>query len=227
MKHFPAICVDNFYKDPDWVRKFALKQSYSNKEDAEGRYPGKRTSTLDVIHPKFFEDFTSKAMSIFYDYSKPVNWTISASFQLIEPYDNIKNCIRNAGWIHKDEDSVVAGIIFLTPNPDLDSGTSLYSLKENETFNDKNWLKIKTDFYQGNPDPDYNNLLIQYNNKFIKTATFNNVYNRLIMFDGDTYHGADGFYMNSEPRLTQVFFVKQINTDSGAPLIRCSKQNYL
>ena len=56
-------------------------------------------------------------------------------FQEIHQFSDNKNDLRNKGWIHKDGDSEsdyeLAGLIYLSPNIDPDSGTSLFNRKEN------------------------------------------------------------------------------------------------
>ena len=59
------------------------------------------------------------------------------SFQEIPRFSENKNDIKNRGWIHQDYPCqfLLAGLIYLTPNIDPDSGTSLYDLKPK--FNNK------------------------------------------------------------------------------------------
>ena len=59
------------------------------------------------------------------------------------------------------------------------------------------------------------------NNKFTESIRVENVYNRIIMFEGGVYHGVPSYYSdNNEPRLTQVFFVKNLNSSVFSPIIR-------
>lgn len=227
MKHFPAICIDNFYKNPDKIREFALSQSYDNEENSDGRYPGKRTKPLNEIDEQMFNQFCKKLMAVFYEYTTPVNWFVSTTFEIIKPYSDVRESIKNLGWIHQDPNSVFAGVIYLTPNADLSSGTSLFKLNDGETIEDRDWVEIKKGLHFGNPVNNYDELFSDYRNKFTETARFSNIYNRLVMFDGGEYHAANCYYTGAEPRLTQGVFVKCIQNEYGTALQRCRNQNDL
>ena len=223
MKNFPAICVDNFYDDPDSVRELALAQNYTNTE--EGRYPGKRSDPLYQIKPKMFDQFCERLFSIYYDFGKStdVSWRIETSFQLIEPYSSNKDSYKNVGWIHQDVATVFAGIIYLNPSADPSCGTSIYQLKPDSKYDhvqDK-----RKELYDSGIDAGYDEALKKHNDCFVETARFNNVYNRLVSFDGNSYHAANNFLTGNEPRLTQVFFVYEMYTTSLTPLDRMRKYN--
>ena len=51
------------------------------------------------------------------------------------------------------------------------------------------------------------------NNSFTETLTVGNVFNRLVCYDGSYYHRANSFLCGDEPRLTQVFFVRNLTAD--------------
>ena len=78
----------------------------------------------------------------------------------------------------------------------------------------------KGQYYKYGVDKNYESEMLNHNQHFIETVRFNNVYNRLISFDGQTYHGANNFFTDKEPRLTQVFFVRSIKSKSKPPLQR-------
>ena len=102
---FPTICVDNFYKNPDKVREFALNLKYNSEDNLTGYYPGKRTELLHKIEPEFFNKFCTKLFSIYYDFLSPVEWTVSTSFQLIQPMGDSQQDLKNIGWFHADTDT--------------------------------------------------------------------------------------------------------------------------
>ena len=66
---------------------------------------------------------------------------------------------------------------------------------------------------------------LRSNSAFKETVRFNNIYNRMICFDSQTFHGINSFYTEKEPRLTQAFFVVSLETDSGMPLERMRRIN--
>ena len=222
MKNFPALCVDNFYSDPDKVREFALAQTYTKPDN--GVYPGKRTSELVNLDRTLFDSFCQRLFSIYYDLRKSeVDLEISTSFQLVEPYENDAQSLKNRGWIHVDSRGVVfAGVVYLTPNIDGNCGTSLYQLIDESLFDTSS---AKEDYYLHSIDNDFDGAWARTNSAFKETARFNNVYNRLISFDSETFHGINSFYTDKEPRLTQPFFVTKVTTDSATPLLRMRSFN--
>ena len=52
-------------------------------------------------------------------------------------------------------------------------------------------------------------------NMFYEKTSFNNVYNRLILYDSETWHKESSFIINSQnARLTQVFFIDLVESYS-------------
>jgi hypothetical protein len=217
---FPTVCVDNFYDDPDKVRELALSLEYTR---SSGRYPGKRTQLLHEIEPIFFQKFCSKLFSLYYDYNFcTVSWQVASSFQIIPSYGP-KEDLKNMGWVHQDDGNIMAGIIYLTPDINLDSGTSIFKLVGDTYVNNP---PEKINFLQDDKDEDAYISSLQDNRKnFIETARFQNVYNRMISFDAEQYHGVNSFYTEGEPRLTQTFFVTSVESNSKPPMGRMAEFN--
>jgi hypothetical protein len=211
MKLYPITIVDDFYTNPEEVRKFALSRKYfpaSELDNSEGIFPGKRTAELGTVDSDFFRYSVDKLLSIFHDYgSQQLRWNISNKFQLIDSsYDS--------DWIHSDVGCVFAAIVYLTPDAPLDAGTSIY--KKNSRFDQKRYEQLnleKFNFYKGTAN---SNAKEEVNSMFTETVKVNNVYNRLLVYEAEQFHGGKGFFGNSleDSRLTQIFFIKTINTDS-------------
>jgi hypothetical protein len=219
MNNIPALCIDDFYSDPDSVRALALKQDYSTP--LEGNYPGKRTKRLDELDRNFFNQFCNKLLSVFFDLdSESISYEIDTSFQLIPSVDPNPMSPKNMGWVHYDENVIFAGIIFLSPKIDLNCGTSIFKLVDNEKLDLSN---AKQDFYKNGIDSDYDNRIQRHRDAYVETIRFNNVYNRLIAFDSSCAHGVNSYYSDSDPRLTQVFFVTKIGTNTKPPILRQKK----
>jgi len=219
MNNIPALCIDDFYSDPDSVRALALKQEYS--VPVEGNYPGKRTKRLDELDKNFFNQFCNKLLSVFFDLdSESVSYEIDTSFQLIPSVDPNPMSPKNMGWVHYDENVIFAGVIFLTPKIDLNCGTSIFKLVDKEKLDLSN---AKKDFYKNGIDSDYDNRIQRHRDAYIETIRFNNVYNRLIAFDSSCAHGVNSYYSDSDLRLTQVFFVTKIGTNTKPPILRQKK----
>ena len=216
MNNIPALCIDDFYSDPDKIREFALKQNYFTP--LEGNYPGKRTKHLDELDRNIFNQFCNKLLSVFFDLStSSVNYEIDTSFQLIPSVDPNPMSPKNMGWVHYDENVVFAGVIFLTPEIDLNCGTSIFKLVDSTKLDLSN---AKKDFYKNGIDSNYDNCIQQHNSAYVETIRFNNVYNRLIAFDSSSAHGVNSYYSNTDPRLTQVFFVTKVDTKTPPPIMR-------
>ena len=215
LKVFP-ICVDNFFDNPDLIRDFAL--SLPKTPSPNGSWPGKRSAPLHEIDNEFHVTLFLKIFSAYYDlkYSN-FSWSsCKAYFQQISKYSNNNDNLKNMGWVHRDEGDEVAGIIYLNPNADINSGTSLFKLKSEY---ENNHLKHahnpdKHALYNGNRiiEEDYIKSLEKNNNKFDETIRFGNVYNRLIVYGSQEYHRANSFVAGDEDRLTLVFFMNGIKS---------------
>lgn len=208
--NFPALCIDNFYNNPDKIREFALSLEYKKQP---GNYPGFRTNPLYDIDYDFFNESLSKIFSVLFNYDyEEVKWNVTSYFQKIYPYSEDKNSPLNSGWFHEDGDGgIAAGIIYLNPHSNLDSGTTIGELKSNsEQLDNYSWRDL---FYSGEEIDrlQYQYKLIEHNSKFNKTIEFKNVYNRLILYDASNWHRESNFFASeNEPRLTQVFFVHDL-----------------
>ncbi len=136
-KLYPHTIVENFYENPDAIRKFALAQKYQflkDRSDMKYVYPSSRTADLFDLDKSLHEKICKKLVSVFHihehDYMK---WTISTSFQSV-PKE------YGQGVLHQNDNTVFAAVLFLSPNAPLDSGTSLF--KRNKSFNEKNMRRL-------------------------------------------------------------------------------------
>jgi hypothetical protein len=109
------IIVDDFYSDPDAVRKFALSQDFSVK----GNYPGARTKP-------FFTDDVKQAIEHYMQFAGKITNTFENSgytgaFQIATANDRT--------WIHSDPHNMWAGVCYLTPDAPHSGGTGLFRHK--------------------------------------------------------------------------------------------------
>lgn len=224
--YFPILCVDNFYKNPDNVREFALSLDFS--QSPEGNYPGYRTSALHKIDSTFVHIFCEKVFSLLYE-NFPKNWEMHTFFQKIYPYTEDSDSIINSGWTHIDIQNDFAGVIYLNKNADGKCGTSLYKPTEAFDFNSVNSnFNIRNRLYNNNKLSDidideYRMVKTQHESMFEKTVDISNKFNRLILYDGKNWHKESNFHTSSEEdfRLTQVFFIKNLEA-FNTPLLRCN-----
>ena len=217
--NFPALCIDNFYNNPDEVRDFALSLEFKKQP---GNYPGERSNCLHEVNREFFNVFCEKLFSIFYNYNSDyIEWNIDTCFQKIYPYSEDRNSPLNSGWYHQDSHSVAAGVIYLNPNSNLDAGTTIGKVENSEIDYDD--YSYRNRLYAGEDinKLEYQRKILNHNSKFNKTLEFKNVYNRLILYDTAYWHKETNFLANDyEPRLTQIFFIDRLEASSGTPINR-------
>ncbi len=211
MKLYPHTIVENFYENPDAIRKFALAQEYKflkDRSDMPYVYPGSRTADLFDLDKSLHEKICKKLVSIFHIHEHDfMRWAISTSFQSVtEEYGQ--------GVIHQDQNTIFAAVLFLTPVAPLDSGTSLF--KPSKSFNEKKYalsLAQNDDrFKEGKIKMD-----TSYHSMFDEVVRVNNVYNTLVLYEGDNYHAANNFFGKTlkDSRLTQVFFINRIDANKA------------
>lgn len=187
------IVIDNFYSNPKQTRDFVLKQEFF----VEGNFPGKRTKSfanesLKEIIQKYVEPFGGKII----DFPMPTknsetNKIYNGSFQYTTS--------RDRSWVHIDGFNNWAGIIYLTPDAPITSGTGFYRFEDgtsNEYEMIKNNSKSLIDTYS------------QDMTKWKLVDQVGNVFNRLILFNSKRYHMSMDYFGNSieNGRLFQVFF---------------------
>lgn len=210
---FPTTVIDNFYENPDEIRKMALEMEY-DYDDHNWSYPGKRTKPLHLINDEFFQYSCAKMISTFFN-EQETDWRIKTQFQLIEPFGD-KGSVVDRGWIHQDHGNVLAAVVYLTPEADPDTGTSIYHCKEDDPFTDKN-QDIRSALYDPNKNfeehsEEYEETKNYFDSKFVETVKVSNVYNRAIVFDANSYHGVPSYSTGTDSRLTQVFFVQKLES---------------
>jgi hypothetical protein len=171
--------IDDFYKNPDKIRDFALKQKFN----IGGNFPGKRTTGFkEQYHKEMFEKILGKKIKYWPD-------QYNGCFQIVT--ENLKS------WIHRDLTEYSA-IIFLNPKPKISSGgTNLYVHKKTGLFKAKNKEEEKL------LSNDTRNL-----DTWEITDTLGNLYNRCIIFQGKNNHKSNEYFGNSlyNGRLFQIFF---------------------
>jgi hypothetical protein len=223
MNLYPVAIVENFYEDPDAVRAYALKQQYqflTDKKNAPYVYPGSRTLDIVDLDKALQEKILKKFVSIFHNADYDVmRWAVSTSFQSVtEEYGQ--------GVIHTDQNTILAAVLYLTPDAPLDSGTSLF--KPNNTFDETKYQKALNDgdkrFRAGDIVMD-----TSYHSMFDEIVRVNNVYNTLIVYEGRHYHAANQFFGKAleDSRLSQVFFINRIDAQKNSvfPLKRTQAIN--
>lgn len=211
MNLYPVTVVDNFYDNPDAIRKFALAQKYKFRHEETGVdyvYPGCRTQDLHALDSALQAKVLKKLISVFHipEHDR-MQWAISSSFQSVSE-------IYKQGVIHTDNNTIFAGVLYLTPDAPLNSGTSLYTT--NNTFTHEKYKRASEindeRFKAGEIVMD-----TEFHSMFDEVVRINNVYNTLILFEGDIFHAANNFFGTTlqDSRLAQVFFVNKIDANKA------------
>lgn len=179
--------VDDFYSDPNSVRKFALEQSYDEGGIGRG-YIGRRTEKQFLfggLREKFEEIIGQKI----------IKWKehgMNGKFQVAWSGEPLVYHCDNQKW---------GGMIYLTPNAPYQCGTTLYAHKETKarSFSDDGWDAAWKNI-PGDPHLD--------GTSFEPVDVIGNVYNRLVIFDASCIHSASQYFgtIKENSRLWQMFF---------------------
>jgi hypothetical protein len=216
---YPITIVDDFFEDPDGIVEMANELRYYTPNT--GNWPGQRTKNLHVEEPRFFTHFGTKLHLLFYE-TVPEYWNLQCHFQMIHPFCDDKNSKKNRGWIHKDIDTWFGGIVYLKKDPEPNTGTSVYKVKKGFSHQYAEEIEQKEALYRSEnvDDAEYNKAYDAMRNQFEETVSVANVYNRFVMFNGNTHHGVQTF--GTTPRLTLNFF-GMAQTGKLPPLLRSNR----
>ena len=191
------LVIDNFYIDAKETREHILKEEFK----VRGNYPGQRTTSRANIHLKemiqgYIQHFAGKII----DWPMPStsnnngqnnNDTYNGAFQYTTS--------RDRTWIHNDGWNNWAGVLYLTPNAPVSSGTGIFRFKDGTRSADEAEVRGNKKLLDENSQ-DYT--------KWELVDRVGNVFNRLVLFNSKQYHASlDYFGTNKENgRLFQVFF---------------------
>jgi hypothetical protein len=188
------IVIDNFYCNALDTRNYILTQEFS----VRGNYPGQRTISYANEHlketiQKYVEPFGGKIT----DFPIPnqdgsnADKIYNGSFQYTTS--------RDRSWVHIDGFNNWAGVLYLTPDAPLSSGTSFYKFDDGTTCKrDMELLENKEDIDRCSQDLT----------KWEKVDQVGNVFNRLILFNANRFHMSMDYFGDTKEngRLFQVFF---------------------
>uniref|UniRef100_A0A6C0HZA5 Uncharacterized protein n=1 Tax=viral metagenome TaxID=1070528 RepID=A0A6C0HZA5_9ZZZZ len=176
------VVVDNFYKEPNALREYALSQHF---EENIQYHKGKR-----CLNPMFRFPGLKERFEQILD-KKIKNWdyySTNGCFQY---------CVAEDKSVYHCDAQEYAGMIYLSPDAPPDSGTRLYRSKytkkmlvPEEDFN----VVFKNGFYDST--------------EFEQVDVVGNVFNRLILFNARMIHAAPVYFGNTKEnsRLFQLFF---------------------
>lgn len=175
------VVIDNVYKDPDTVRKFALEQVFTEHKEY---HKGCRTDSV-YRFPGLQELFESKLGAKIKNWEK---YGTNGCFQY---------CIAGDQLVYHFDQQEYAGVLFLTPDAPPNTGSSFY--RSNYTHKMKvAENEFNTVFKNGFLD----------STEFEMVDTVGNVYNRVVLFDAKMIHSASCYFGTNKEngRLFQLFF---------------------
>lgn len=201
-----VLVLENFLEYPTVVREWALqKEFYDAKQFSEmtGKHtdwPGKRTQHVVDLDPGYADVILGRVAALANRHFGITHISIRSYFQLTTAEDG-------DSWVHQDNDTDLAAVLYLNPVSPPNSGTSIYKcndVKKWESFmaTGQGYETLKTINTMDNKQ--------LYDELFQPTMNVESVFNRLIVYNGTEYHKSNNYFGDSlqTGRLTQVFFIK-------------------
>ena len=187
-----VIVVDNFYKDPDLVREWAM----NNIEFSPSNYhKGERATE------RFILDGTKEKLEKII--GKPIyNWNHSGYANGIFQF-----CTADQPIVYHIDNQTYAAMVYLTPDAPPTSGTAFYRSKVTGDYSfddDKRQTQAYVDAFKGT-----NNEMNFYDGShFEKIDEVGNVYNRLVLFNAKNIHAATQYFGDAidNARFFHMFF---------------------
>ena len=182
--------VDNFYKNPDQVREYALTREFEIGGIGRG-YIGNRTHE-QFLFPGMkerFEEIMGKKITKWEEHG------MNGRFQY---------CWGGQPQVWHCDSQQWGGMLYLTPDAPYSCGTSLYAHKKTRARS----------YYQPGHDADWGDVPEMLASPHLDGTHFEpvdvmgNVYNRLVIFDASCVHSSSGYfgYLKENCRLWQMFF---------------------
>jgi len=208
-----TIIQDDFFEDPDDIRRFALQQEY--EPCPVGKWPGKRTELLRSINADFAKYFVEKLVPIRFVGVRSVD--LASYFHIIPKFSDDPSSILNRGFVHIDAydgnsfNPNLSGVVYLTPGIHKRCGTSTFQLKPHVDQSKVNMAVAEKHalYKSGVLVEDFYKKVANHYDQFEETVRVDNIYNRLVTFDTQIWHGANNFHSGiQEDRLTLVWFAK-------------------
>lgn len=200
-----TLIIDNFLVYPKQVRAWALQQEFLNAQQFTEKYrthtdwPGSRTDHVYDLDDDYGNTVLTAVANLITKMTGRQGLSIKSYFQLTSESDG-------DSWVHQDNDIDYAAILYMNPNADPSTGTTLYRCNDVDAWtsymsSQDGYAKLKT--INSHEDVEL------YRQLFTPTDYIGNVFNRLVIYKGDTYHKSSKYFgsTNDDSRLTQVFFI--------------------
>lgn len=188
--HKGVMVVDNFYKDPDAIREYAMNNLTFSPS---GYHKGERSQERFILNgtKERFEQIIGR---------KVTNWEhpeyANGRFQF---------CVDGDPIVYHVDNQTFAAVVFLSPNAPLEAGTATYKSKITGAtrFEEFDTPEFVTTF------KGYGDEISFYDgSSFEVVDRVGNVYNRLVIWDAKTIHAATKYYGSNiqNSRFFQLFF---------------------
>lgn len=186
--HKNLIVVDNFYYEPDMIREYAINNLNFNNSNY---HKGKRSDRFILNGTKEkLEEILGRRI---------LNWNVPEYANGVFQY-----CVASDPVVYHVDTQQFAGVVFLTPDAPLTSGTATFKSKITGKFR-----------LEGN-DEEYEKTFKGLSNEmnFYDSSTLElvdrvgNVYNRLVLWDAKAIHAATQYFGDdiNNSRFFQLFF---------------------
>ena len=189
------IVIDNFYNNAIDTRNYILSQEFK----VRGNFPGQRTRSFANTHLReIIQEYIFPFGGKIIDFPMPPNETNNEDIQIYNGAFQYTTS-RDRSWVHVDGFNNWAGIVYMTPDAPLSSGTGFYKYRDETTYEaDLNIMNNKDEIDR----------FCQDLTKWEQIDRVGNVFNRLILFNSKRYHMSLDYFGDSKEngRLFQVFF---------------------
>jgi hypothetical protein len=189
------LAIDNFYDDPDSIRNIALSCEYYDDKVSNsfkfGNAPWPGKMSVKSHSPAWVDAKISKLLGKNLRQMRDID---SGKFRISQ-----ENTI-SANMLHADgiSDEYYAGVVYLTPDKENIPGTIFY--RHLPTNSDK--LLSNEHLNDISKNNEFNDM-----NKWQVLLTSNIIYNRLIIYPSNKFHGIGPVFgdTDDEARLIQLF----------------------
>ena len=189
--------VDNFYENPDQVRKYALGQMYWSEGHGGVGFRTRKQFIFDGVKEKI-ESVMGKKITHWAE-----TYSICGVFQ-----SGFGDSNGIPPKVYHADSQKWAAMVFLTPDAPVETGTKIVRNKTNKQYDVEGHKNVSEILGPGKTFCD--------GTRFEDVDTFGNVYNRMVIFDGHCVHSSMGYFGDciANGRLWQMFF---FDTDGSDP----------
>lgn len=185
-KHKRIFIVDNFYKDPDAVRKFALQQEFFD----DPGYIGRRTRKQFFLPgtKEAFEDIMGEKITAWEEYGMNGRFQHNWSGEKLVYHCDVQK------W---------AAMVYLSPDAPPECGTTMWRHRKTKVHHN-----TQIDWESGQGNEIFPGRTYLDKTPFEPVDVCGNIYNRLVIFDGGCIHSASEYFGDSleNCRLWHMFF---------------------